>query len=88
MEKIFAIVKTTKANWSANPKDTAVISGYVTKEDAIKAFDTLYERLDYPDGSSKSKDDNRHVIYIITGGFMNQMEITFEIKEIVMNKYL
>lgn len=88
MEKIFAIVKTIRANWSANPKDTAVISGYVTEEDAIKAFDTLYERLDYPDGSSKSKDDNRNIIYVITGGFMNQMEITFEIKEITMNKYL
>ena len=88
MEKIFAIVKTTKANWSANPKDTAVISGYVTEEDAIKAFDNLYERLDYPEESSKTKNDSTHVIYVITGGFMNQMEITFEIKEIVMNKYL
>jgi cellobiose phosphorylase len=88
MEKIFAIVKTTKANWSANPKDTAVISGYVTKEDAIKAIDNLYERLDYPDGSQKSQNPVSHNIYVITGGFMNQMEITFEIMEIVMNKYL
>ena len=59
MEKIFAIVKTTKANWSANPKDTAVISGYVTEEDAIKAFDILYDRLDYPEGSSKTKNDTK-----------------------------
>lgn len=88
MEKIFAIVKTTKANWSANPKDTAVISGYVNAEDAVKALDNLYERLDYPAETVKSKDDIRHIIYVITGGFMNQMEITFEIKEITMNKYL
>lgn len=85
---MFVIIKTTKANWSANPKDTAIISGYVTKEDAINAIDNLYERLDYPDGSQKSQNPVSHNIYVITGGFMNQMEIIFEIKEIVMNKYL
>lgn len=88
MENIFAIVKTTKANWSANPKDTAVISGYVTEEDAVKAFNILYDRLDYPEGSSKTKNDATRVIHVITGGFMNQMEIIFEIKIIAMNKYL
>lgn len=88
MEKIFAIVKTTRANWSANPKDTAVISGYESEENAITAINALYERLDYPYGSSKTKDDVRHTIHVITGGFMNQMEITFEITEITMNKYL
>lgn len=88
MEKIFAIVKTTRANWSANPKDTAVISGYESEESAIVAMNILYERLDYPYGSSKTKNDERHIIHVITGGFMNQMEITFEIKEITMNKYL
>ena len=88
MEKIFAIVKTTKANWSANPKDTAVISGYVTEEDAVKAFNILYDRLDYPEGSSKTKNDTTRVIHVVTGGFTNQMEIIFEIKMITMNKYL
>lgn len=88
MEKIFAIVKTTKANWSANPKDTAIISGYETEDKAITAINALYERLDYPDGSQKSQNPVSHSIYVITGGFMNQMEIIFEIKEIAMNKYL
>ena len=85
---MFVIIKTTKANWSANPKDTAIISGYVNKEDAVSAIDNLYERLDYPDGSQKSQNPVSHNIYVITGGFMNQMEIIFEIKEITMNKYL
>lgn len=88
MEKMFVIIKTTKANWSANPKDTAIISGYESEDKAIAAINTLYERLDYPDGSQKSQNPVSHNIYVITGGFMNQMEITFEIKEITMNKYL